>query len=641
MGHRISNYRADIDGLRAIAVSAVLAFHAFPNWVQGGFVGVDIFFVISGYLISGIIFQGLSTGDFRFSRFYANRIRRIFPALALMLTTLLVVGWFWLNLIEYGKLGQHTAAGMGFVSNLVLWSQSGYFDAASETKPLLHLWSLGVEEQFYLLWPLCLFLLWRLRLNLRKSSFILGLLLFSFALNVVFVEVYPIATFYEPFSRLWELLAGSILAYCHRFPNEGLPLSFDQKSANLRSALGFALVATAIVNLRPSMAFPGWLALIPILGTFLIISAGPNAWLNKNILSHPWAVFLGLISYPLYLWHWPLLVLNRQLGDSNSGFTRLSLLGIAIFLAWLTYYFLERPIRFSGCPRGMVAGLVSVGLLVCGFGFVVWQRNGVESRFPSNVVQLLRDYNSQADYRYEKCFLITTSQGPGAFDKECYESGNGKTSILLWGDSHAAHLYPGLKRLRESQGFALSQLTATSCPPLIGGDTSNNGHCEEINEFVQRRIAELKPSIVILGSRWSRDERDLQQKIDRTAAFLAANGAQKIYLVGPPPRWDPSLKDVLLHAYRSSNVIPERLKPESVQFGETVNEDKKLKTIATSLGIHYLSLVELLCDQRGCLTRVGDNLPDALISSDYDHLTALSSEYVLRELYNSQRLSFN
>src|SRR2546427_1291578 len=183
MGHRISNYRADIDGLRAIAVSAVLAFHAFPNWAQGGFIGVDIFFVISGFLISGIIFQGLRTGDFRFSRFYANRIRRIFPALTLMLTTLLVVGWFWLDLIEYEKLGQHTAAGMGFVSNLVLWSQSGYFDAASEGKPLLHLWSLGVEEQFYLLWPLCLFLLWKLKL--RKLSFILGLFLFSFALNVV------------------------------------------------------------------------------------------------------------------------------------------------------------------------------------------------------------------------------------------------------------------------------------------------------------------------------------------------------------------------------------------------------------------------------------------------------------------------
>lgn len=204
-------YRPDIDGLRAIAVLAVVAFHAFPNWIKGGFIGVDIFFVISGYLISTIIFESLDKGTFSFSEFYARRITRIFPALLLVLVACLTFGWFVLLADEYKQLGKHTAGGAGFVSNFLLWNEAGYFDNSAETKPLLHLWSLGIEEQFYILWPLLLWFFWKRNFNLFIIT--IAVAIASFILNIEGVKHDMVATFYSPQSRFWELLSGSLLAW--------------------------------------------------------------------------------------------------------------------------------------------------------------------------------------------------------------------------------------------------------------------------------------------------------------------------------------------------------------------------------------------------------------------------------------------
>ncbi|MFA6121206.1 MAG: acyltransferase, partial [Sideroxydans sp.] len=200
-------YRADIDGLRAIAILAVVGFHAFPTWVKGGFIGVDVFFVISGFLISTIIFGSLSRDAFSFAEFYARRIKRIFPALFLVLVASFVFGWFALLADEYKQLGKHIAGGAGFVSNFVLWGESGYFDNAAETKPLLHLWSLGIEEQFYFVWPLLLWFAWKRRFNLLTIALVVAVV--SFALNVFTVRSDPVAAFYSPLTRFWELMVGS------------------------------------------------------------------------------------------------------------------------------------------------------------------------------------------------------------------------------------------------------------------------------------------------------------------------------------------------------------------------------------------------------------------------------------------------
>lgn len=369
-----TKYRADIDGLRALAIGLVVLYHAFPKLLPGGFIGVDIFFVISGYLISSIIYEHLSTHRFSFVDFYVRRIKRIFPALLIVLISCFALGWFTLLANEYQQLGKHIFGGAAFVSNLILWNESGYFDQASHLKPLLHLWSLGVEEQFYFLWPLLMYIAWKRQLNLLWVA--CSIFIISFALNLY--QIYHVeniaTTFYLPHTRFWELMAGAILAYlAHDNPNqysksaehaknsEHLTHSeHTENSQNLyrsdfQSIVAIALIGIGVVLINEHTLFPGYWAMLPVLGTVLLIHAGPTAWINRTFFSHRYAVWLGLISFPLYLWHWPALVFTRILEGSLITYTgvinRIIAILIAIALAWLTYWLLERPIRFGPYPK--------------------------------------------------------------------------------------------------------------------------------------------------------------------------------------------------------------------------------------------------------------------------------------------------
>ena len=271
-------YRPDIDGLRAIAVLLVVGFHAFG--IQAGFIGVDIFFVISGFLISSILFSDFQNHSLSIIDFYRRRIRRIFPALLTVLLFCFGLGWFTLLADEFAALNKHIAAGLAFVSNLVLLGESGYFDSASNTKILLHLWSLGIEEQFYIFWPLLLILFCRLKLKIGALLF--TLLAASFLLNVALIYSYPTATFYLPVTRVWELLIGSVLAYRSVLQNRPLVL---WGSANLSAWLGFILLILANIFINDRSAFPGWWALLPTLSAALLLSAGPSTWFNQHVLS--------------------------------------------------------------------------------------------------------------------------------------------------------------------------------------------------------------------------------------------------------------------------------------------------------------------------------------------------------------------
>lgn len=284
----------------------------FPN----GFRGLHRcrrIFVISGFLISSIIFKGLERGTFRFVDFYVRRIRRIFPALLLVLAASGVMGWAVLLPDEYAQLGKHIAAGAGFVSNLVLWAEASYFDSAAELKPLLHLWSLGVEEQFYILWPLLAWIAWRVRIGFLWPVVLLAGA--SFGLCVYRLDGDPVGAFYSPLTRFWELLAGSALAWL-TLRNERAECVLDVFGNDvlgraLLSASGILLLACGFVLIDRRSAFPGILALLPVLGAVLLIAAGERAWFNRVVLSNPLLVWIGLISYPLYLWHWPLLAFAR------------------------------------------------------------------------------------------------------------------------------------------------------------------------------------------------------------------------------------------------------------------------------------------------------------------------------------------
>ncbi len=312
-------YRKDIDGLRAIAVLAVITYHAFPDIVCGGFIGVDIFFVISGFLISGIIFKSIEHHKFSFIEFYMRRVLRIFPALLILLISSFALGWFVLLADEYKQLGKHIAGGAGFVLNFILWKENGYFDNLAEVKPLLHLWSLSIEEQFYIFWPIILWLGRKSRVSLLGITLVLALI--SFALNIRETQRDIIAMFYSPQPRFWEILIGAILAYLMLYKQNNFA-SLQQKFYNTKighlfysfkflnkknvlkstlSLLGLLLITVGLLLVTKDKIFPGWWALLPTIGAVLIISAGDQAWLNRTLLSSRLMVWFGLISFPLYL----------------------------------------------------------------------------------------------------------------------------------------------------------------------------------------------------------------------------------------------------------------------------------------------------------------------------------------------------
>ena len=391
-------YRADIDGLRAIAVLAVVIFHAFPSALRGGFIGVDIFFVISGFLISTIIYENVRNETFSFRDFYSRRIRRIFPALLVVITATFLFGFFILSPDEFSALGKLVAAGIGFVANLVLWSEAGYFDAATETKPLLHLWSLGIEEQFYIIWPLLLIFAWKRKISLLIVTMIV--LFISFSFNIFNVRTDPIATFYSPLTRIWELLFGSVLAWIMVFKKDAfanfnfkinkqlsrykLFNNAEEKNifANILSILGIVLFIIGFVKITKESFFPGYWALVPVLGTVVIIMAGPEAWINKKILSNKFAVWFGLISFPLYLWHWPILSYGRIYYDKvpPDGFRWVAVL-LSILLAWLTVKYIEKPFRYSKRrTQTKVIFLSCTALLIGMLGLIAYKTNFTESK---------------------------------------------------------------------------------------------------------------------------------------------------------------------------------------------------------------------------------------------------------------------
>ena len=391
-------YRADIDGLRAIAVLAVVIFHAFPSALRGGFIGVDIFFVISGFLISTIIYENVRNETFSFRDFYSRRIRRIFPALLVVITATFLFGFFILSPDEFSALGKLVAAGIGFVANLVLWSEAGYFDAATETKPLLHLWSLGIEEQFYIIWPLLLIFAWKRKISLLIVTMIV--LFISFSFNIFNIKTDPIATFYSPLTRIWELLFGSVLSWIMVFKKDAFanfyfkinkqlsrykPFNNAEERnifANILSILGIVLFIIGFVKITKESFFPGYWALVPVLGTVVIIMAGPEAWINKKILSNKLAVWFGLISFPLYLWHWPILSYGRIYYDKvpPDGFRWVAVL-LSILLAWLTVKYIEKPFRYSKRrTQTKVIFLSCTALLIGMLGLIAYKTNFTESK---------------------------------------------------------------------------------------------------------------------------------------------------------------------------------------------------------------------------------------------------------------------
>lgn len=443
-------YRPDIDGLRAIAVLLVVAFHAYPNVVHGGFIGVDIFFVISGFLISTIIYSNLENNTFSFTDFYARRIKRIFPALIVVLFSTFALGWFLLLADEYKQLGKHIAAGAAFVSNFLLINEVSYFDNAAETKPLLHLWSLGIEEQFYIFWPLLLWLWCYTRSSLIWPTIFLAII--SFLFNLYKIRTDAIANFYLPQSRFWELLCGAILAWYLLNKNKIRLLDLVSHK-NLISFLGLILLMIATLSITSKSKFPGWVAVIPVMGAVLIILAGPTAWINRVILSNRLLVWVGLISFPLYLWHWPLLTLARIVySDAPSTLVRSIIVLISFFLAWFTYQFIEKPIRFSSHKKSHVTIAIILMIVIGYIGFNSYQREGLRFREVDRI-NSLKDSGSDGGLNgipVSECSL--TDAKNENLKARCVIDNRDTPKFAVIGDSKALAIHEGLMRTSQADG---------------------------------------------------------------------------------------------------------------------------------------------------------------------------------------------
>lgn len=482
-------YRPDIDGLRALAILAVVAFHAFPRYAPGGFIGVDIFFVISGYLISLIIFKSLANDSFSFGEFCAHRIKRLFPALLLVTAACYLFGWFTLLPEEFKQLGKHIAAGLGFVQNFVLWKEAGYFDVASELKPLMHLWSLAVEEQFYLTYPLFLWLIWKSRAPLLASIAVLSIA--SFVLSAKGVSEDSTKAFFSPQTRFWELLAGSILAYVQSFgawkPSFTRALHrclFDRLAfrapaaqedrqallASMLSVMGLLLIACSVAIYSPAMAFPGPRALLPVAGALLLIIAGPQAWVNRRILSRRAVVWTGLISYPLYLWHWPLLSFARIIeAQTPSRTIRIAAVAASFLLAAFTYYFVEKKVRRAR-SSGMKVTLLCVLAVLIGYaGYNAYSRHG----YPFRVKQHTLVAEGIGDWSYPAGLQTRQFQ-----DLTIHTNSYQPPEVLLFGDSHIEQYGPRVVQLTAAgRARPVTFMTRGGCPPIPFVDEHNQNVC--------------------------------------------------------------------------------------------------------------------------------------------------------------------
>lgn len=511
-------YRPDLDGLRAVAVISVMGYHAFPSLLKGGFVGVDIFFVISGFLISTIIFSSLERDSFSFFDFFSRRIRRIFPALLLVLISCYAFGWFILLADEYKQLGKHIAAGAGFVSNFVLWDENGYFDVAAETKPLLHLWSLGIEEQFYIVWPLLLWAAWKKKFNLFTISLVLFFI--SFGLNLSKYRVDGVADFYSPQTRFWELLAGSLLAYIthHNFQVTAhikercdswlgkivYAHTPEVKKVSIRDAqslFGAIFIALGLLVITKEKHFPGIWAILPVLGTVCSIAAGPNSWFNRIFLSNRIVVWFGIISFPLYLWHHPLLSFARIIeGNIPSRSIRIAIVLLSIVLSWLTYKLVEHPLRFGEKGKLKVFFLLFMMALLGYVGYNTYQRDGL-------------------DFRVEQFSKISIAAGewayPGKLSREKFngidffvQNSKVKKSTLFVGDSNIEQFYPRVAELLKTSPEKINTAifkTGGGCFPVPGMKYDKpHSHCENLVRDALY-IATNKDGIesVVIGAAWN------------------------------------------------------------------------------------------------------------------------------------------
>ena len=531
-------WRNDITGLRALAVLPVLIYHAFPSLIPGGYFGVDIFFVISGYLISGIIFRGLINNAFSYSDFYAKRIRRIIPNLVLLLFSVALFGWFFLMANEYRSLGKHILSSSLFFQNFTLLKEVGYFTEEALRQPLLHLWSLAIEEQFYIVFPIICTLIWKFRTNVKYLGFFV-LLLTTLSFIACICVTDRNFNFYFPLTRFWEIGIGALLAYVEAFgllKFRTLPIYLR----NIASVLGLILIVLAMMS-SDKVAHPGFITLAPVLGAVLLILAYPDALINKTLLCWRPMTFVGIISYSLYLWHWPILSYLFICVPQANPLWNTAALVASFIVATLVYTYVENPVRRSQFQlnldwmklrKGVTCSLRVTHILACllivtvGSSFYMYKSlDGVPSReFHQKWGNIIDrdwiDFKKYPSIEYHGGKIVVT-------DKDNFPS------VLLVGDSHAEQYFYRLKKLAKDSERSAGMAAVSGCFPLA---QTNNSDCNKVRTVLLNAIDDPRITTIVIANSWGSQEK-LSERLKEFKLLLQNRSDLKLYAVLDAP-WD-------------------------------------------------------------------------------------------------------
>lgn len=624
-------YRPEVDGLRAIAVCAVVLYHAEfiflnVNPFVGGYIGVDVFFVISGYLITSIILREMNEGRFSFASFYERRARRILPALFTVMLTSIPFAWMHMRPKAMQEYAGSILSSLAFSSNIWFWQEDSYWAEPSALKPFLHTWSLSVEEQFYLLFPIILLLLVKF-LHGHLKKFFISLFFASLLLANFCSYHYADAAFYLLPTRAWEIFAGVLLAQIeidkgrinHPLLNVTMP------------AVGLLLVCTSIVFFDDQTLHPSFITLIPILGTMLLIWFCRKGEIITGLLSSKAFVGVGIISYGFYLWHFPVFAFAAITGASSTQYDKAVWIALSLILSIATYFLIEKPARNR--QKLKIKIFIPFILLPCLILLisqtVFYKTDGAEFRLDRFAKIVDTNYWSEEKNNREKfrthygCWMSTDSNIHGVpFDLcESKENLNKNGLIMVIGDSNAAAIVPGL--ISRFGRDAIVQRVANSCAP---NKYSPIDICRQTTKAAIQDMNELNPDLVILGWRYKeyKDTHILRDLLDNDLKPFR----DKIIVLGPLPRWN-HLPNQLHELFKHDPIhfeTPERLAPLPVTF----QLEYLMEKVAKEKGVAYLSPVKTFCDEGKCLVKVG-NKPDDITAWDAVHLTSNASLFLVEQ----------
>jgi peptidoglycan/LPS O-acetylase OafA/YrhL len=618
-------YRPDVDGLRAVAVLLVVARHLRVTRLAGGFVGVDVFFVISGYLISSMIMPQVAAGTFSLVEFYERRIRRIFPALIVMLAVSSALAWHFLFPTEMVAFGHSLIGALFGVSNFVFWSWAGYFDGPNELKPLLHTWSLGVEEQFYFAFPLLL-LATRWMSGKALKWLVWAVTAVSLAVGCWMTWHLPADGFFFAPLRAWELLFGIVVAQGY------VPSIRSATGRNVASLAGLGMIVATGLLYGAHTVFPGLAAIPPCLGAALVIAAGETggSWIGTVLSLRP-VVFVGVISYSLYLWHWPVQVFwdyaHLLDGRKENDWHAIAWVFVVSFvLAVVSWALVERPVRAGRWKPGRTALFTGAGMLA-GVALLgaVWlvRSGGAPNRFPAEAVHAAAymDYDNHAEDRWGTCAFgpLLTRVRDLASNHDCLPYRAGARHFLLVGDSHAAQLWPGLSTVFPELDIA--QVNASECPMMVGLDQAPKT-CGEVSRFLYNEYLPTHPMEAILVSyRWLDSNLD---EIDALAAYAKTHGT-RVMILGPTVEYTMPLPRLLAMSMVDGGGIAEVRAHEQRRPREL--DVKMAKLARERWGVEYVSFFSEVCGGGECPAQLEGGVP---MIFDANHLTAVAATRWMR-----------